>query len=160
VSRSVKLTYKGKVGLVNLSNTCYMNSALQCLLHAPHLIHDILTGKFAREERSDAKCAEAFRELMLKFTNNEKANEAEKPSKLKKEIGKIYSQFAKYDQEDSFEFLTLFLETLGNQLNRVKIKPKYQTLEQDSHDYDQLVILILTPRAKNGLIIVKAEKIA
>jgi ubiquitin C-terminal hydrolase len=136
-----------------------MNSALQCLLHTPQLINAALTGKFAHEEKPNAKCAEAFRELILKFANNEKANEAEKPSKLKKEIGKIYFQFAEYSQEDTFEFLTLFVETLNDQLNRVRTKSKYQTLEQDSSNYDLLVISILIYRVKNGLIIVRTEKI-
>lgn len=116
-----------------------MNSALQCLLHTPQLIRDALSGKFACEERPSARCAEAFRELILKFANNETPNEAERPSKLKKEFGKLHPDFADYEQEDSFEFLLLFIESLNEQLNRVKTKPKYTVLEQDSNNYDVLV---------------------
>ena len=39
----------GRVGLSNLGNTCYMNSALQCLIHIPQLKNYFIYNGFERE---------------------------------------------------------------------------------------------------------------
>ncbi|KAA6378138.1 MAG: hypothetical protein EZS28_026335 [Streblomastix strix] len=62
--------FRGLVGLVNLGNTCYMNSALQCLLHTPLLASFFLSGKYKQEIVKENKLgtqgqiAEAFAFLM------------------------------------------------------------------------------------------------
>ena len=61
------------------------------------------------------------------------------PSDIKREIGRLYWQFSGYDQQDSFEFILYFIETLNEELNRVKYKPPYSELKQDSDDYNKLV---------------------
>ena len=37
---------KGLTGLVNLGNTCFMNSAIQCVSNVPDLTKYILSGKY------------------------------------------------------------------------------------------------------------------
>lgn len=40
---------KGLTGICNMGNTCYMNTALQCLSHTMGLTEYILTGQFKQE---------------------------------------------------------------------------------------------------------------
>lgn len=119
-----------------------MNSALQCLLHTPHLIHDAVTGKFDREITGTARCSRAYLDLLLKFAKNESSYEHEDPYDVKREIGRLHSQFNGYEQQDAFEFLLLFIEALNAEMNRVKYKPDYSKLKQDSTDCNKLVLRV------------------
>lgn len=46
VRTQVQQIVSGKMGLANLGNTCYMNSALQCLVHVPELANYFLSKSF------------------------------------------------------------------------------------------------------------------
>ena len=50
------------------------------------------------------------------------------PSSLKSKIGHINYKFGGYSQQDSQEFLRVFIEEVGKEMNRVKNIPKYEEL--------------------------------
>ena len=42
---NIKNIFKSKIGLINLGNTCYMNSALQIILHTDEFINKLIEYK-------------------------------------------------------------------------------------------------------------------
>jgi len=112
-----------------------MNAALQCFLHTPQLLKAVIDKNFTDKYSG---CSAALKELLYKFATNSSSYDYEKPSDLRRAIGKIYPQFSDYEQQDSFEFVLLFMETLNNEMNRVKSKPNYSMLTQDSSNLNEL----------------------
>lgn len=110
---------RGKIGLINIGQTCYMNSGLQCIIHSTFLLMYILreVSKYEMKGKIDTENL-TFRECFISFLNeywfNPPSNGKISPKILKKAFGNIEGKFDDNKQHDSPEFIVDFLNTLGN----------------------------------------------
>ncbi|OVA10566.1 Ubiquitin carboxyl-terminal hydrolases family 2 [Macleaya cordata] len=131
----------GLTGLLNLGNTCFMNSAIQCLVHTP---------EFARYFREDyhpdinwqnplgmvGELALAFGELLRKLWAPGRTPIAPRPFKSK--LARFAPQFSGYNQHDSQELLAFLLDGLHEDLNRVKHRPYIKSRDADGRPDEEV----------------------
>ncbi|KMT11558.1 hypothetical protein BVRB_5g108750 [Beta vulgaris subsp. vulgaris] len=119
----------GLTGLLNLGNTCFMNSAVQCLVHTPKLV-DYFLGDYKKEINYEnplgkqGELALAFGDLLRKLWAPSEI--AVDPEFFKSTLEDFAPQFCGYNQHDSQEFLAFLLDGLHEDLNRVKLKSYIQ----------------------------------
>nr|XP_036852250.1 ubiquitin carboxyl-terminal hydrolase 11 isoform X4 [Manis javanica] len=116
----------GICGLTNLGNTCFMNSALQCLSNVPQLTEYFLKNCYLEELNfcnplgMKGEIAEAYADLVKQAWSGRHRSIV--PNVFKTKVGHFASQFLGYQQHDSQELLSFLLDGLHEDLNRIKKK--------------------------------------
>ncbi|ORY81420.1 hypothetical protein BCR37DRAFT_380322 [Protomyces lactucae-debilis] len=136
----------GTKGLVNLGNTCYMASALQCLSHIKELTEYFLSTYYQEELNTDnplgynGQVATAFARLLEQLYNDDNGR-AVRPAELKSVLGNINQSFGGYQQQDSQELLAFLLDALHEDLNRIVKKPATERPDIGKVNDDELLQL-------------------
>eukprot|EP00484_Ammonia_sp_Unknown_P030159 CAMPEP_0197028598 /NCGR_PEP_ID=MMETSP1384-20130603/8245_1 /TAXON_ID=29189 /ORGANISM="Ammonia sp." /LENGTH=1787 /DNA_ID=CAMNT_0042457619 /DNA_START=164 /DNA_END=5527 /DNA_ORIENTATION=+ len=123
----------GCVGLVNLGNTCFMASIIQCISHTPHFRTFFTSGQYKQDINKTnplgmkGELAHEFAKLVSDIWSGEYKVIA--PRSLKKALSKFAPQFSGWQQHDSQEFLAFLLDGLHEDLNLVKTKPYTDKIE-------------------------------
>lgn len=126
-SNNVKVHTPGVCGLTNLGNTCFMNSALQCLSNTPPLTQFITSDKYLDEINRnnplgmDGKIAEAYGDMIKNMWSGTMS--CFTPREFKYVVGGFAPQFSGYAQQDSQELMAFLLDGLHEDLNRITKKP-------------------------------------
>lgn len=118
----------GTVGLANLGNTCYMNSALQCIRSVEELTKYFLADEAERELNTENPLGKGGNvalvyNALLRELYKEPVPSSITPRQFKNTFGRYFGSFSGYGQQDSQEFLGILLDALQEDLNRVKKKP-------------------------------------
>lgn len=140
---------RGVVGLTNLGNTCYMNSALQCIRSVEELAIYFLSEKYKKEINMEnplghkGVMAKQYANLLFSLYADNAAG-AVTPTSFKKTIGSMQPMFSGYGQQDSQEFLSFLVDALHEDLNRIQKKPYNENPDSDDstvHDPQAIVEL-------------------
>ncbi|GJP42950.1 hypothetical protein CLOM_g2470 [Closterium sp. NIES-68] len=131
----------GLTGLVNLGNTCFMNSALQCLVHTVPLVEYFMADYMREINRSnplgmEGEMATAFGELLRKLWAPGRDPVA--PRAFKARLSRFAPQFSGYNQHDSQELLAFLLDGLHEDLNRVMRKPYIEAKDADGRPDEEV----------------------
>lgn len=130
----------GVVGLSNIGNTCYMNSALQCMMHTFPLKNYMFCDGLAKEINggnplgTKGELLLAFSDLMRRYWRTSLSKIS--PSKFKNVMSEHLVTFEGYSQHDSQEFLSQMLDALHEDVNRVLRKPYTETIQGKAGDDD------------------------
>ena len=128
---------RGQIGGRNLGNTCFMNSSIACLSNCTELTYYFLKGDYLKDINEEnnlgmrGELAKEWGNLMKQYwVENTRVGD---PSDFKYTIGRKAERFRGYGQQDSNEFMSVFLDYLNEDLNKAK-KKEYVELNEKMED--------------------------
>ena len=133
-------TKHGLVGLKNLGNTCFMNSAIQCLSNCEYLTKYFLSTYYKRDINcsskysSGGKIVNSYSELLERLWKQDKSYI--NPYQFYTIFTSYVKMFSDSSQHDSHEFLIYLLEKLHEDLNRNVEKVYVELKEKQENESD------------------------
>jgi ubiquitin C-terminal hydrolase len=125
IEEKINNVYENLNGLINLGNTCYMNTCLQFLIHCKPFLNKLYkkipTRVLSRE----------FYNLCELQANSQIANS---PFKFKVNFARKHLLYSNFNQHDSQEFCRLLLDDMSRELNKIISLPKYEEINEKLKD--------------------------
>uniref|UniRef100_M4BGP8 Ubiquitin carboxyl-terminal hydrolase n=1 Tax=Hyaloperonospora arabidopsidis (strain Emoy2) TaxID=559515 RepID=M4BGP8_HYAAE len=141
--QKLQVERRGKMGLRNLGNTCFMNSALQCLSHVELLTRYFLSNKYKKDLNHDnplgtgGNLAAEYDVLLKELWFGTAPSTS--PANFKRAVSRFAPQFSGFQQHDAQELLAYIIDGLHEDLNRVKHKPYVEVEDSDGSQDDATV---------------------
>ena len=132
---------KGRAGLFNIGNTCFMNSGLQCLSNCYELTKYFLLDYYENDINLDnklgsgGKIAIIYRKLLEDLWKGDQ--NSINPSYFKSIFAQFVRKFSGYAQQDSNEFLIYLLDKIHEDLNSISNKPYIEIEEKEKEESDE-----------------------
>ena len=120
------------VGLHNIGNTCFMNSALQIIIHCDILSNYMLSNNFKN------RLSTTYKNFLEEYTTSKKSIS---PIDLKGMMGKKFKRFVGFGQEDSHEFLIDFLDYLEEDMKKENVSDEEKKLISRLFDCEMKTIV-------------------
>ena len=119
----------GKVGLKNIGNNCYINSALQILKNIPKFTLNLI-----RLDKNDS-FLDSFKELLINICSSE--NTVFSPNRFKSLLGKENNKFEGIQQYDSTIFYISLLNIIHKKINNAK-KEEYIKYDKKAFENEDI----------------------
>jgi len=148
-----EIASKGLSGLTNIGNTCFMNSALQCLFHTDIFCIYFLKNLYIEELRNNIMKRLKEKELSLSeeniignmkntityelyklFKTSWNENSVIEPSSFKNHLGARFRKYRGTRQQCSYEFLDDLLDTIHEE-NKKDISIKFSNIPDTVREY-------------------------
>lgn len=125
---------RGRAGLRNIGNTCFLNAVVQCLSHT-HGLRDYCLHKSYRHEKfskEDAKLMEAFTKVLSGLWDLNNDDTVVNPKQFYNIFKESVPYFSGYSQQDAQEFLRFLLDKLHTEINR---RPYVRRVKEPEQKY-------------------------
>ena len=125
----IKLVFLKKIGIENISNSCFINSSIQVLIHIPLFIDKFIESLKRLEFSINSISYNLY--LICQDMINENKNQALNISKFLYIFGLKHNNFNGFFQNDSLEFLRLLLADINDELNENKNNYVYEEFDYE-----------------------------